>query len=55
LLRTAQLTILQRLNDQLSELIRKYDYRYKNEAPGPEMTAWQTAAALVAGDATPPP
>ena len=55
LLHTAQLTILQRLNDQLTELIRKHDYRYKNEAPGPEMTSWQRAAALVSGEPTPPP
>jgi Family of unknown function (DUF6062) len=55
LLRTAQLTILQHLNDQLNELIRKHDYRYKNETLGPEMTAWQTAAALVAGEPIPPP
>lgn len=54
LLHAAQITILQRLNDQLTELIRKHDYRYKNEAPGPEMTSWQRAAALVSGEPTPP-
>ncbi len=50
LLSKAQLTILQRLDAQLAELIRKHDYRYKDETRGTEMTSWQTAAALVASE-----
>lgn len=49
-LRKAQLTIIQQLEAQLSELIRKHDYRYKNEARGIEMTSWQRAAGLVSGE-----
>jgi hypothetical protein len=51
-LRKAQLTILQRLDQQLIELIRKHDYRYQHEIRGAEMTSWQTASALVAGEKT---
>lgn len=53
MLQKAQLTILQRLEQQLAELIRKHDYRYIHEKRGTEMTSWQRAAALVAGE-TPP-
>jgi len=51
-LREAQLTILQRLDQQLTEMIRKHDYRYQHETRGSEMTSWQTASALVAGEKT---
>ncbi len=56
LLQKAQLTILQELEQQLAELIRKHDYRYIHETRGTEMTSWQRAAALVAGESpqTPP-
>jgi hypothetical protein len=50
LLREAQLACLQRLDAQLAELIRKHDYRFKDEERGPEMLSWQRAAGLVAGE-----
>jgi hypothetical protein len=50
LLRQAQLLCLQRLDAQLSELIRKHDYRFKDEAQGQEMLSWKKAAGLVAGE-----
>lgn len=51
-LRQAQLHCLQRLDTQLAELIRKHDYRFKDEAQGSEMLSWKTAAGLVAGENT---
>jgi hypothetical protein len=48
LLRTAQIACLQRLDQQLGELIRKHDYRFKDEERGPEMLSWKRAAGLVA-------
>ena len=50
LLRKAQLACLQRLDGQLAELIRKHDYRFKDEERGPEMLSWKRAAGLVAGE-----
>lgn len=50
LLRKAQLTCLQRLDEQLQELIRKHDYRFKDEARGSEMSSWKKAAAFIAGE-----
>jgi len=50
LLRKAQLACLQRLDEQLGELIRKHDYRFKDEERGPEMLSWKRAAGLVAGE-----
>ncbi len=50
LLRQAQLLCLQRLDAQLGELIRKHDYRFKDEAQGREMLSWKNAAGLVAGE-----
>jgi hypothetical protein len=49
-LRQAQLDCLQRLDEQLGELIRKHDYRFKDEPRGPEMLSWRRAAGLVAGE-----
>ncbi|GER86993.1 hypothetical protein KDW_11550 [Dictyobacter vulcani] len=49
-LRQAQLSCLKRLDAQLAELIRKHDYRFKDEERGDEMKAWQRAAGLVAGE-----
>lgn len=49
-LHQAQLAILQRLDAQLGELIRKHDYRFRGEAPGDEMTSWRWAASIVAGE-----
>jgi Family of unknown function (DUF6062) len=50
LLRKAQLACLQRLDEQLRELIRKHDYHFKDEARGPEMSSWKRAAGIVAGE-----
>ena len=49
-LRQAQLACLQRLDEQLGELIRKHDYRFKDEPRGAEMQSWRRAAGLVAGE-----
>ena len=49
-LRKGQIACLQRLDAQLAELIRKHDYRFKNEERGPEMVSWLHAAGLVAGE-----
>jgi hypothetical protein len=49
-LKQAQLLCLQRLEQQLSELIRKHDYRFKAEERGEEMVSWKRAAGLVAGE-----
>lgn len=49
-LRQAQLAILQRLDAQLGELIRKHDYRFRDEAHGDEMVSWRRAASQVAGE-----
>jgi Family of unknown function (DUF6062) len=50
LLRAAQLACLQRLDEQLGELIRKHDYHFKDEAHGSEMLSWKRAAGIVAGE-----
>jgi len=50
LLRKAQLACLQRLDQQLGEMIRKHDYHFKDEARGSEMVSWKRAAGLVAGE-----
>jgi hypothetical protein len=34
---------LERLTDQLAELARKHDYRFKGEPKGEEMTSWRQA------------
>lgn len=49
-LKKAQIGCMQRLEKQLSELIRKHDYRFKDEPRGPEMVSWKRAAGLVAGE-----
>jgi hypothetical protein len=50
LLRQTQLACLERLDAQLGEMIRKHDYRFKDEEQGAEMIAWKRAAGLVAGE-----
>jgi hypothetical protein len=50
LLRKAQLAQLEQLDAQLGEMIRKHDYRFKDEEQGDEMTSWKRAAGLVAGE-----
>lgn len=45
----AQRAIWQRLADQLSEIIRKADYRFQDEAPGEERGASLRAIAALAG------
>lgn len=52
ILRQVQLTCLRRLDHDLGELIRKHDYRFKDEPRGPEMQSWRRAAGLVAGEET---
>ncbi|HEV7216828.1 MAG TPA: hypothetical protein VGP33_17110 [Chloroflexota bacterium] len=39
------------LEQELSELIRKSDYRYRDEPRGPEATSWRRAAQRLAGAA----
>ncbi len=50
LLRNAQLGCMERLDEQLREMIRKHDYRFRGERRGDEMRSWQSAARLVAGE-----
>ena len=50
LLQKAEVACLQRLDAQLSELIRKHDYRFVGEEHGDEMLSWKRAAGLVAGE-----
>jgi hypothetical protein len=49
-LRQAQLVCLRHLDEQLKELVRKHDYRFKDESHGSEMLSWRRAAGLVAGE-----
>jgi hypothetical protein len=49
-LKKAELDCLQRLEGQLGELIRKHDYRFKDEERGEEMVSWRWAAGIVAGE-----
>jgi len=46
----AQLTCLERLRDELDELIRKHDYRFMSEGFGAEGDAWIRAIAQVSGE-----
>jgi Family of unknown function (DUF6062) len=41
---------LQRTLNDVNELIRKHDYRFREEPWGDEMTAWRRAAELCAGN-----
>ena len=41
---------MQRLLEEIQELIRKHDYRFGDETRGNEMTAWRRAAELCAGN-----
>ncbi|HEX7735138.1 MAG TPA: DUF6062 family protein [Ktedonobacteraceae bacterium] len=41
---------LQRNMAELDELVRKHDYRFLQEARGPEMTSWRRAAELLVGN-----
>lgn len=41
---------LQRNLAELDELVRKHDYRFLQEARGPEMTSWRRAAELLVGN-----
>ena len=50
LLQKAEIGCLQRLDGQLSELIRKHDYRFVGEEHGDEMLSWKRAAGLVSGE-----
>lgn len=48
-LSAAQDQCLQRLQWQLDELIRKFDYRFRQEARGDESTSWIRAVATISG------
>lgn len=45
-----QTTCLQRVYDEVQELVRKHEYRASHESPGEEMTSWRRAAELCAGN-----
>lgn len=46
-----QAAVLGQVNQHLSEVIRKYDYRFQHEGLTPEeRTAWERAVALLAGE-----
>jgi hypothetical protein len=45
-----QYICMQRVLEEVQELIRKHDYRFGDEAHGSEMTAWRRAAELCAGN-----
>ncbi len=45
-----QRVCMQRILEEVQELIRKHDYRFGDEAHGNEMTAWRRAAELCAGN-----
>jgi hypothetical protein len=40
---------LQALELEVQEYIRKCDYRYRDDKPGPEMDSWRRAVAWIAG------
>ncbi len=44
-----QQRVTARLLKELEELIRKYDYRYREEEPGAERDSWLRANAFIAG------
>lgn len=41
---------MQRVLDEVKELVRKHDYRFEDESQGEEMTSWRRAAELCAGN-----
>jgi hypothetical protein len=45
-----QRTCIQRVLEEVRELIRKHDYRFSDEPHGDEMTSWRRAAELCAGN-----
>lgn len=45
-----QQVCLQRVLEEIQELVRKHDYRFRDEARGNEMTSWRRAAELCAGN-----
>jgi hypothetical protein len=45
----AQQSMWQELVEQLSEAIRKNDWRFRDEPQGDEMSAWLKAIAVLAG------
>ncbi len=51
LLLTCQRASIQRLQDELEEMVRKHDYRFQHEQPGDEMTSWRRVLELFAGKA----
>ncbi len=49
-----QLDLYRGLRDELGELIRKHDHRFKNEPIGAEGDSWRRAVARIAGEAGEP-
>jgi hypothetical protein len=49
-----QLAVYSQLRDQLNELIRKHDHRFKSEPIGVEGDSWRRAVARMAGEAGEP-
>jgi Family of unknown function (DUF6062) len=45
-----QLTCIRRVQEELRELVRKYDYRFSDEPRGDEMLSWRRGAQLCAGN-----
>ena len=45
-----QRTCIQRVLEEVRELIRKHDYRFSDEPRGDEMLSWRRAAVLCAGN-----
>jgi hypothetical protein len=45
-----QHTCLKRALAEVGELVRKHDYRFKDEPRGDEMTSWRRAAEMCAGE-----
>ncbi len=49
MLLTCQRACVQRLQEELEEMVRKHDYRFLQEQQGDEMTSWSRALELFAG------
>lgn len=45
-----QLTCTRRVLEEVRELVRKHDYRFRDEPRGHEMTSWRRGAELCAGN-----
>ncbi len=45
-----QRSCVQRVLEEVQELLRKHDYRFSDEPRGDEMTSWRRAAELCVGN-----